>query len=161
MNQRNLRKSIALRPIQSADFPFLQQVYASTRMDIQQAAGLTPAHKALLLQHQFNAQHSHYQKYFEQASFDIILFKKSTIGRLYVNRQLDEIRVVDISILPKFQKQGIGTFLLKNILAEGKKTATKVVLHVEQYNPALALYERLGFEKKKEVGTRFFMEWKS
>jgi hypothetical protein len=34
-----------------------------------------------------------------------------------------------------------------------------VTIHVEMFNPALALYERLGFRKLREFGVYHFMEW--
>ena len=67
---------------------------------------------------------------------------------------------MEITLLPDYQNQSIGTFLVKSILEEGRTSNKIVSLHVDKFSPALKLYERLGFEKKAEVGERFFMEWK-
>jgi hypothetical protein len=48
---------------------------------------------------------------------------------------------------------------LKDILAEGVRNGKRVSIHVEMFNPALALYERLGFRKQREIGVYHFMEW--
>lgn len=158
MNFKSLKKNIRFRSSQAKDIPFLQQVYASTRTDIQEAVGWTQEQKNMLIQQQFHAQHSHYQQHYKNASFDLVLFKKRSIGRLYINREQDEIRIIDIALLPDYQNKGIGSFLLKNVLEEGKETNKAVSLHVKQDNPALRLYERLGFKKKEEVGDRFLLE---
>ena len=159
INTRILNKSLRLRPISASDLPFLQQLYATTRTDIQTFTGWTQQQKDLLIQQQFQAQHLHYQQHYKNATFDLVRFKKSAIGRLYIDRQERDIRIVDIALLPKYHGQGIGTFLLKNVLAEGKETGKVVSLHVRWDNPALKLYERLGFVKKEEVEERFLLEW--
>ena len=156
----NYKKTLFLRPIQLVDLPFLQTVYGSTRVDVQNNTAWTTAQKSAFIQQQFYAQHAHYQAHYKGADFDLILLKKKPIGRLYVHRQPTDIRVVDIALLPKYQNKGIGGFLLKNIMAEGKKHHKTVSLHVEKTNPALKLYERLGFKRKAEVGMRFLLEWR-
>lgn len=156
---RALAKSLALRPIRTTDFPFLQQLYASTRIDIQAVAEWTAAQKELLIHQQFQAQHAHYQNHYPAAHFDLVALRKSAIGRLYVERRTQEIRIIDITLLPEYHGQGIGTFLLKQILTEAKETGKIVSLHVRRDNPALGLYQRLGFQQKAEVENRFLMEW--
>lgn len=154
-----MKKSLLLRPICTRDLPFLQQLYATTRTDIQTFTGWTQQQKDLLIQQQFQAQHSYYRQHYKNATFDLVLFKKSAIGRLYVDRRERDIRIVDIALLPKYHGQGIGTFLLKSILTEGKETGKVVSLHVRRDNPALRLYQRLGFVKKRAVEERFLLEW--
>lgn len=160
INTKKLTKDIQFRPIKLKDMPFLQTVYACTRTDVQNNDTLTTAQKEVFIHHQFNAQHSHYQTHYKGANFDIILLKKQPIGRLYIHRQAAEIRLIDIALLPKYQNNSIGTFLMKNLLEEGENNNKIVSLHVEKTNPALKLYERLGFKKKAEAGIRFLMEWK-
>jgi hypothetical protein len=43
--------------------------------------------------------------------------------------------------------------------AEGARGGKRVSIHVQMFNPALALYECLGFRKRREVGVYHFMEW--
>lgn len=81
------------------------------------------------------------------------------IGRLYVDRRADEIRVVDIALLPEHRRQGIGSALLENILAEAAAAHKPVRIHVEKFNPALRLYQRLGFHQVRDTGVYFLMEW--
>ena len=97
----------------------------------------------------------------ENACFDVLEHNRNPIGRLYVGRYRDEIRIIDISILPQHRNQGLGTKILKKLLNEGQKTGKAVSIHVECYNPALRLYERLGFknqpDEKKDI--YLFMKW--
>ena len=70
-----------------------------------------------------------------------------------------EIRIVDIALLPEHHNGGIGSAILRDILAEGARSGKRVSIHVEMFNPALGLYERLGFRKLREHGVYHFMEW--
>jgi predicted GNAT family acetyltransferase len=53
-----------------------------------------------------------------------------------------------------------GGFVTRfEILAESALGGKRAGIHVETFNPALALYERLGFRKLREHGVHHFMEW--
>ncbi len=150
--------TITLRPIEPGDEAFLYRVYASTREAELALVNWDDTQKETFLRMQFNAQHSHYQSYYPDASFLIILSDGQPVGRLYVDRWPDQIRVVDIAVLPEYRNAGIGTALLKDLIAEGAMSGKPVTIHVEQYNPALRLYERLGFTRIGERGVYYLME---
>ena len=150
---------LSFRPMTDKDKPFLAEVYTSTRWEELAPVPWTEQQKKEFLQFQFEAQHTHYMEHFPNASFDIILLKKSKIGRLYLDRRAEEIRIVDIALLPKYRNQGIGSRLLMDVLDEAREKALLVRIHVEQNNPALALYQRLGFTKVNEEGIYWLMEW--
>ena len=153
------KHKLTFRPITEDDMGFLFDVYASTREDELAVLDWDDAQKASFLQMQFNAQHKHYQEYFPDASFDIIVWKKRPVGRLYIHRRSDEIRLVDIALLSKYRRRGIGSQLLKDILKEGEKSGLPVRIHVEHNNPALILYEQLGFHHIEDQGVYYLMEW--
>ena len=79
-------------------------------------------------------------------------------GRLYVARWEDEIRVMDIALLPEHRGAGIGTRLLRDLLDEAEASGKKVTVHVELNNPALTLYQRLGFRPVAERGVYLLLE---
>lgn len=151
--------NIALRPITSADMEFLYRVYASTREEELSVVDWAEEQKTLFLKMQFEAQHQHYQKYFPDTAFDIITTNRIPVGRLYLDRRVDEIRIVDIALLAEYRGQGIGTTLLMDILTEGQNAGLPVRIHVERNNPALSLYHRLGFKEIEEQGVYWLMEW--
>jgi len=152
---------ITLRPITPEDLNFLCQVYASTRQEeMALVTDWSEAQKTAFLKMQFNAQHAHYTEHYARAQFQIILLEGMPIGRLYVDRRTKEIRIVDISLLPEYRNQGIGSGLLKEILNEGAQASLPVTIHVEMFNPALRLYDRLGFHQIADHGVYYLMEWK-
>ena len=50
----------------------------------------------------FDAQHAYYQEHYAGAAFDVILVDGQPAGRLYVARESDEIRIIDIALLPEY-----------------------------------------------------------
>ncbi len=152
---------ITLRPIGPDDMDFLLRVYGSTREEeMALVIDWTAEQKAAFVRHQFEAQHAWYRDHYEGAQFDVILVDGVPAGRLYVHRRPAEIRLVDITLLPEFRQGGLGTSLLRDLLAEGEAAGKPVTIHVETFNPAMRLYERLGFSPIEERGPYRLMEWR-
>lgn len=152
--------SVTYRKVTGADDEFLYQIYAPTREAELEQTNWSDEEKEAFCRMQHQAQSTHYFTHYKGARFDIILIDDEPAGRLYVASWDKEIRIIDIALLPEFQKQGVGASILREILLQGRLEGRKVTIHVEMNNPALKLYERLGFEKIEEVnGIYFLMEW--
>lgn len=150
---------VTLRPMTDADLPFLHQVYAGTRADELAQTAWSHEEKQAFLDLQFQAQHSHYQKHFPEASYQIIEQVGEPIGRLYLDRRPEELRIIDIALLPEERGGGIGGALMRRILDEAALVGKPVRIHVERNNPAMRLYDRLGFCKVEDQGVYWLMEW--
>jgi ribosomal protein S18 acetylase RimI-like enzyme len=135
------------------------RVYAGTRAEELAPTGWDAAQREALLTMQFTAQHQHYQAHYTGAAFQVILVEGQPAGRLYVARWPREIRIVDIALLPAYRNAGIGTRLLRDLMAEAAQAGKSLSIHVEQFNPALRLYTRLGFAKTGEYGVYYRMDW--
>ena len=147
---------VELRPVTDADRPFLLAVYASTRADELAVVPWTNDEKAAFLAMQFDAQDRSYHQNWPDGRFLVIELGGTPIGRLYLGRTAGEIVVVDIALLPEHRGRGIGSALLADALAEADSDGLQVTLHVEPWNPAKRLYERLGFEVREVRG---IYEW--
>ena len=66
--------------------------------------------------------------------------------------------MIDITILPKFRGRGIGTTLVRDLIKRADKVHKKISLHVDPANPALQLYQRLGFVYIKNNGRFNYLE---
>lgn len=150
--------TITLRPITDADLEFLHRLYATTREDELKQVAWTPEQKAAFVLQQFQAQHAWWQQNYAEASFDLIVRDGAPIGRLYVARWDDDIRIVDIALMPEQRSGGVGSRLIRELFAEGDATGRKVSIHVEIFNPARRLYERLGFQYRGDRGVYLLME---
>ncbi|HRX01613.1 MAG: GNAT family N-acetyltransferase [Anaerolineae bacterium] len=152
-------QSTTLRPASDNDLEFLYRVYASTRTEELAVVPWSAAEKDAFLRMQFEAQHRYYHQQFVAASFDIVLRHGEPAGRLYVEERPDEIRIIDIALLPRYRGRGIGSALLQDILERGAALALPVRIHVEKNNPALSLYHRLCFRQVEDQGVYYLMEW--
>ena len=137
---------------------FLLSLYATTRADELAQVDWNDEQKQAFVVHQFNAQHEHWQKHYTNTSWDLIEQDGVPIGRFYVARWAEEFRIVDIALLPETRNSGIGTRLIRDVFEEADSCGKKVTVHVEIYNPAQRLYERLGFTPAHEVGVYRLME---
>jgi GNAT superfamily N-acetyltransferase len=153
-------EGLTLRPIRPEDEGFLSKVYASTRLDELAALGWSEAQREAFLRMQFRAQQQSYLAQFPMADFTLILRDECPIGRLYIERRADEMRGIDIALLPEYRQAGIGTAILQGLLAEAARDGKPFRIHVEKLNRAHRLYERLGFTTLDDNGAYRFMEWR-
>jgi ribosomal protein S18 acetylase RimI-like enzyme len=151
-------EGVTLRQAQQSDRELLYGIYASTRTEELAVVPWSDEQKAAFLRMQFDAQDRHYRQHYPEAAYLVIESGGQAAGRLYVHRSEREIRILDVALLPAQRGRGIGGGLLRELLAEGDRDGKVVVLHVELQNPALRLYERLGFKTVEDVGLHYRME---
>ncbi|HEX6700263.1 MAG TPA: GNAT family N-acetyltransferase [Gaiellaceae bacterium] len=149
-----------LRPVEPGDREFLYRVYASTREEELAVVPWDDAQKDAFLRAQFDAQDAWWRENYAKASFDVVIVDGERAGRLYVHRGSSDIRIVDIALLPEHRGGGVGSSLLRDLLAEADAAGKSVTIHVERMNPALRLYERLGFSLAEDKGVYLFLERK-
>lgn len=151
--------SVTLRRVEAGDEPFLFEVYASTRAEELAQVGWSEQQQHGFLEMQFRAQSRFYESEYPGAEFQIIVVDGQPVGRLYVHWRRNEIRIMDLALLPQYRRHGIGTQVLKKILAAGEHSSRSVTIHVEIFNPALQLYQRLGFRQVASNGVHHLLEW--
>jgi ribosomal protein S18 acetylase RimI-like enzyme len=154
-----MKEPLSFRPIKPEDDAFLARVYASSRAEELAATGWSEQRKADFCRSQFDAQSAYYAANYPGASFQIIECDGWPVGRLHVDRWENEIRIVDITLLPEFRGTGIGTKLLRDLQKEARAAGKSLTIHVERFNRALALYQRLGFEQVEDKGVYLLMSW--
>ena len=153
------RGKIEFRVIENADEAFLLRVYASTREWEFYLTAWTQEEKQDFLKRQFRTQDEAYKRTYLGAVHRIIQLDGEDIGRLYVDRRDDHMRIIDFTLLPEHRGQGIGSDILRSLLNEAHGGKVPVRLHVEQGSPALNLYLRHGFRRMGVNGHHFAMEW--
>lgn len=150
--------SLKLQPISNSDMPFLYKIYRSTRIEEMKLTDWNSREIEEFLEMQFILQHKQYMENYKQASFDIIIYNNLPIGRLYINRYDNEIRIIDIGLLPEYRRIGIGNGIISDIITESECKNLPISLHVEYNNPATSFYRHLGFEPEKDLGVYIFMK---
>jgi GNAT superfamily N-acetyltransferase len=150
--------TITLRPVGPDDNDFLVEVYGSTRAEELALTPWTDEQRDSFVRWQFSAQQEHYAKNYPGANHDIIMSDGRQVGRLYVARLDHEIRIVDITLLPAERNAGIGTYLITQLLDEADRTGKITRIYVEEFNPSLALFKRLGFSPSEQNGFHLLMQ---
>ncbi|MDX6681441.1 MAG: hypothetical protein QOG94_1480 [Solirubrobacteraceae bacterium] len=150
---------VALRPVGDGDARFLLAVYASTREQELAPLPWTAEQKQAFVAMQFAAQRAHYAQHYDGLSADVVLVDGEPAGRLLVARWREEIRIVDIALLPAFRGRGAGGELLAELMDEATEMRKRLSIHVERENRALSLYARLGFRPVGEAGVHLRMQW--
>jgi len=146
--------AFALRPALPTDVDFEHFLYASTRDDLRP---LGPEVFDGLVGMQFRAQTMSIRLDHPQADHKIVVVEDAPAGRLIVDESGEQIKVVDVALLPEYRGQGIGTSLLRGVLAHADRMGRAIALHVEKQSRAVRLYERLGFLISGESGLYFEM----
>jgi len=149
---------IHLRPQCAEDADFLFVLFCSAREA--DFALLPQAQRESLLLFQCQAQARDYAARFPRSKHFIIEFGEQRAGRVLLNRGADELRVVDIAVVPELRGRGIATAVLKPLISEAEAAGIPVRLSVWHDNPALALYRRLGFRVRAESATHLELEWR-
>ena len=152
---------LTLRPATDADDQLLFEIYASTRAAELEQVPWTDEQKAAFVRQQHEAQHSAYHQRHPEGGFLVVECDGAAIGRLY-RATLDggELRLLDIALLPEYCGHGFGTALLRDLMAEADERDVLLSLHVEFWNPALRLYERLGFVEAGRSEVHVRMEYR-
>lgn len=151
--------AITLRPASDADYDFMRRLYHSTRAEEMQQFPFDEAQKREFLDQQFSAQFEHYRIHYPTCERNIIERGGTPIGRLWIDEWPDQIRLVDISLMSEARGSGVGTQLVRDVLARGTAAGKPVTIHVEGFNPALRLYQRLGFQQVDTNGMYYLMKW--
>jgi RimJ/RimL family protein N-acetyltransferase len=153
-----------LRPITTGDEALLCRIYSSTRTEeLEKITWWTPVQKETFLRSQFEAQHSYYQKNYTGAAFWVVECEAETIGRLYLHPAYEKasVRIIDITLLPRWRNKGIGRQILQDVMKFAASQRRTVTIHVESFNPAMKLYQKLGFTLLSKTNEVYhLLQWK-
>ncbi|MEH1905586.1 MAG: GNAT family N-acetyltransferase [Nostoc sp.] len=141
---------ISLRHISEADFDFIDQV---TKAAMQTYVELTWGNWVN------EEQRSPTYDSIDLSTHQIIQFDSQDVGCLAVERHSSYVQLTKLYLLPNFQRRGIGTFVIRQLIAEAKERKTPLRLRVLAVNPAHRLYQREGFVVQAQTQERIYMEY--
>ena len=97
-----------------------------------------------------------FRRNFDPATTRVITADNRVIGFLGVRPEGDVLYIAQAYIVPEYQGRGIGTAMIREVLAKGHP----VELWVMKLNTgALRLYKRLGFRVKREEKDDYRMRY--
>lgn len=130
-------------PVTSSDDSFLKGLFFEVKSNL--FLGMPKELQSSLLNLQFQSQQQHYYTHWPDAEHKLLIYNKRPIGQVIIDKSDNIFHIIDISIFPSLQKQGIGTQYLLALIEEAKAVNISIKLSVDKKNPALALYKRIGF----------------
>lgn len=156
--QKLLNLGLRLRPEEDGDAAFLLSLYLSVRWPELDGTNWPDAAKQGFLSSQFQIQTKQYRAHYPGMERWVVESAAGPVGRLYLLHTEAELCVVDISLLPEWRNRGVGTVLLEQLGRQADAVGKPLRLHVEQHNPALRLYRRLGFEERETDSLYWLLE---
>ncbi len=107
-------------------------------------------------------QQADFDEHFTPEQIRVIVVDDKSIGYIHVEKQGQTPHIRMICIHPEYQRNGIGTALIKTLIQECSAKQQDVALGVFQINTnARRLYERLGFELCGKTETHYEMKRKA
>ncbi len=95
-------------------------------------------------------QRQQFQQYLLPEHFKILTLAEQKIGAWLVFDQGDHYWLELILVEPRYQRQGLGSRLIRDLLARARRNRKSVRLSVNKTNPVRPFYERLGFKRCEE-----------
>jgi GNAT superfamily N-acetyltransferase len=130
-----LQTMIALRPARSDDYEFTKQIYYDTmRGIIEQLFGWDRERE----DKKFAAQ-------FKLEDVRIITADGRDVGWIQTLPLEDSLYLGQFYVIPALQRRGIGSEILRRLIAEARGQGKAMTLSVVKINPVRKLYEAHGF----------------
>jgi len=151
---------VSVRPERPGDEPFLRELILETVAQELGAHAWPQPMRDHLLSIQFQARRAGVKTLYPDGSSQIIRADGKSAGWLFVSDSADRIRIVEIMILAGNRGRGIGSTVIRGILASAAQARKPVRMGVNATNyKAMRLYGRLGFQKIGGDEVQYEMEW--
>ena len=137
---------IELRSANAHDFDYCRRVYFAEMKWIIEELRLNMVWQETSFQEQWKA-----------TQVRIIILDGSEVGWLQTFMEDDALLLAQLFIDRPFQRRGIGTQVILRLIDEGNRANQPLRLNVVKINPAVRLYERLGFRVVQEDERKFYM----
>jgi len=156
----DMDRKIALRPASPEDEPFLFDLFRAVRAERFDFQPGGHPQMAVMVQLQFKAQEHASSLQYPCSKPSIIQLDGVAVGRLRVVHDDTGLQVADLAILPERQRKGIGTAVVKDVMAEARRTGLAIRSTVARANQAeIHFYRNLGFEVTDQDGAYVRMHW--
>jgi len=138
---------VSLRASHARDYDFARGLYFETmRPMIERLFGWDQTR-----------QEENFAGWFKLDEVSIITVDGIDAGWIQQRADSGEIFLGSLYVVPSMQGQGIGTRVLRCLLASAKYQSKVLTLAVMKINPAIRLYERLGFRITHEDEYKLYM----
>ena len=99
-----------------------------------------------------------FEESYNEANSAIVVVESEDIGWLTIRRRPDHIDLDAIYLCAAWQRRGIGTRIIRELIREAAAARVPLRLSAAKINEARRLYERLGFQTIREDDLKIYME---
>jgi ribosomal protein S18 acetylase RimI-like enzyme len=138
---------IELRPVRAEDYRFAWRLYAE---------GIRP-YAAAYMAWVDAEQEARFESRYKPGSTWVIRRDGTDVGWMELHEIDEELRLNQLYVAAAQQRKGIGSQVMRQVLAKSRETGKPIALNVLKNNPARRLYERFGFTVVGENEMKFFM----
>jgi ribosomal protein S18 acetylase RimI-like enzyme len=139
--------SIRLRPATATDYSFALALYLRTMRPYTEELMVWDEQKQVVS----------FSRQWDVAAVQVICSGGRDVGWLQAMETPAEIVLQQFFVAPERQRAGIGSEVLRGLLAAWMSTGKPLALTVLKNNPARRLYERFGFSVVGEAGVKLQM----
>jgi ribosomal protein S18 acetylase RimI-like enzyme len=143
-----MHAQITFRQASAQDFEFCEHLYFEGMRQIIEQLNLDR-----------NRHVTSFQQQWSLPEVSILVVDGADVGWMQSSVQGDELFLKQLFVDGPCQNRGIGTQVLRQLIADAERTRHSVRLDVVKINPALRLYKRLGFRIVGEDERKFFMKY--
>ena len=138
---------VRLRTSVDTDAAFLFDLFRATRSGILRLGGLPDAMIDNLLTMQYRARSQGYRDRFPGARWLVVETADGPIGELVEHDEADAVYIVDIALLPDQQQRGIGSALVRSVMAKAAAHGGVRALVMATNEASLRMFRRLSFRE--------------
>jgi GNAT superfamily N-acetyltransferase len=150
---------ITTRPSVAEDSAFMLELYASTSQDVLDDLGWTIGSQRTFVIMQAQTEEWNRARLYPGMDRLTICVDDLAVGRLLVCMRNNILHLVDLSLLPRYRGNGIGTQLMTEILEEARNARVPVKVKVRKDSGAIRFVERLGFGTPTDLGANVELTW--
>ena len=138
---------IALREARPVDYGFARQLYRATMHDMTEEAFGWDEYR----------QDMSFARQFILKEVRIITLAGKDVGWIQTRAEGAVLNLFQFYVAPEWQGRGVGSYVLKRLMADAKRRGRVIALSVMKGSPAIRLYQRHGFHPTHADAYKIYM----
>lgn len=151
-------RKVSIVPANKENQDFLKKIFFESRFDLIAIPDLEL--QSFIMQQQYQIEESQLSCCFPNFEKNLIKMDEEFVGRIYLNRNTYEYRILELGFLESYRRKGLGKAVLTLVKERALKENKAVTLQVAWFNQgAKCFYEKMGFKTLSTQAVFCEMVW--